>query len=727
MLYNVETINFYLWKLIIVVNLLWVGINGWGSSVQKLVLVIAVWLAAFDVSKEFFENRISKALFLYLRCSVIIVTLVAVNLSTASALMIGASKVSSHIGEPLSVSVPISNFTSVENVNVRVSVDSTSIISYKNLTATLVENNGNRDAAVEVRTLQPINEPYFVFSLKLIDGQYNAEKDFTVLLDLRQRNSDTIKPLSLPVTPKRKTIDTLKASNVSQEMGPYDWAKPGDEPIRFGAVLDGQSLWRVARRINNAFDVSVEQVMIALYDANPDAFYTTSINSLKAGSYLSIPDETTIKHFSQNQAKARLDALSENAINTASSTTVKDLNNDKNNNIKPLPKNKPAIDLQNKPTDLIASKDVRKEGSESTNSDNNDQFVNEANITSSRLIDDESVVMEEPFKVDSGNNASISVLAGTVDSLVKELIKKDQRIDFLEQKIEDYERLVLLDKKSSDRPLDEYQDLLNASLVNDYQTNSVAEVQKSVAEVQKNVVEDPESASDNIADQSSNHNSENQSRYRLLLIIVMLLTMLVSLRKYIFVLWDKLSSWKDNASPIVFDRKPTQDFDVAYHGEQVSSEGDSVSTDTSTVYANESSDEVPEEHNSDSDKTTKEDEIEFTRSDNEIESDAILYDQDDSLMDVEYLDADNEVDLEIEDRFSFHLANKNFEFIEMLLDILKDEGIPQETYDYLNLKFLRESEQEEQFTSFLEDVNDRMPSYSEVTKNKIINMLESWH
>lgn len=90
-------------------------------------------------------------------------------------------------------------------------------------------------------------------------------------------------------------------------LGPYGWAKAGEVPDYFGAVLQGQSLWRVARRLNGALGVSVEQVAIGLYEANPEAFSGGSIHALQAGSYLRIPSLAEVKTYSHAAAKAQLE------------------------------------------------------------------------------------------------------------------------------------------------------------------------------------------------------------------------------------------------------------------------------------------------------------------------------------------------------------------------------------------------------------------------------------
>jgi len=75
-------------------------------------------------------------------------------------------------------------------------------------------------------------------------------------------------------------------------------------------VLDGQSLWRVARRISPAMNASNNQMMWALFKANPEAFSDGTIESLRAGSFLSIPSARNVVSVPDFEAKIFLDSLS---------------------------------------------------------------------------------------------------------------------------------------------------------------------------------------------------------------------------------------------------------------------------------------------------------------------------------------------------------------------------------------------------------------------------------
>ncbi len=63
----------------------------------------------------------------------------------------------------------------------------------------------------------------------------------------------------------------------------------------YGPTLGNDTLWSVAERARGGqSDVSVEQMMIAIYEANPQAFYKGNVYALMAGKMLKIPEREVV-------------------------------------------------------------------------------------------------------------------------------------------------------------------------------------------------------------------------------------------------------------------------------------------------------------------------------------------------------------------------------------------------------------------------------------------------
>ena len=241
-----------------------------------------------------------------------------------------------------------------------------------------------------------------------------------------------------------KVSPALSASEGSI-LGPYSWAAAGNIPEKFGPVVDGQSLWRVARRINKAMGVSVDQMMWALHQANPDAFATGSINSLRAGEMLSIPPLSVVNQVSDQQAKQMLANSSSNSIQPTLS-------------LKPTPAKTDEAQSESKPLTEVAfqvsgleSIDENQNTGAATHNSHNDASHN-------------------------GSQAIISSLAETVGNLTQELIRKDKQIQFLEERIVALEGIDGLAASSSFKAALASEQVLE-------QTNNVDEAKSPAVEV----------------------------------------------------------------------------------------------------------------------------------------------------------------------------------------------------------------------------------------------------
>ena len=79
-------------------------------------------------------------------------------------------------------------------------------------------------------------------------------------------------------------------------------AAPVAQPGEYGPVSSGQTLWSIAESVRPDPSVTVNQVMLALQRANPDAFDKDNINRLKRGSVLRIPRQEEMASLSPAEA-----------------------------------------------------------------------------------------------------------------------------------------------------------------------------------------------------------------------------------------------------------------------------------------------------------------------------------------------------------------------------------------------------------------------------------------
>ncbi|MGH6635744.1 MAG: FimV/HubP family polar landmark protein [Gammaproteobacteria bacterium] len=91
---------------------------------------------------------------------------------------------------------------------------------------------------------------------------------------------------------------------------------------RIGPIEEGAELWPIAADLSETFDASAEQVMVGLFEANPESFCYQNLNCLKVGAYLDLPStvatttpsearRTLQRHFTAWRQRSRSDAVAD--------------------------------------------------------------------------------------------------------------------------------------------------------------------------------------------------------------------------------------------------------------------------------------------------------------------------------------------------------------------------------------------------------------------------------
>ncbi len=113
--------------------------------------------------------------------------------------------------------------------------------------------------------------------------------------DATQQGAESATGSEASVAPRREIPRfTRRASEVSI-------ARSGE--ISYGAVKRTDTLWKIASQMKPDDSVTVQQVMIALLNENPEAFDNQNINDLKAGYFLRISDPAVISAISSREAE----------------------------------------------------------------------------------------------------------------------------------------------------------------------------------------------------------------------------------------------------------------------------------------------------------------------------------------------------------------------------------------------------------------------------------------
>ncbi len=178
-----------------------------------------------------------------------------------------------------------------------------------------VEQRGN-SYIIRVTSTQAMNEPWVDFLLEMNASNGKLVREYTFLLDPAElatgQSAQIANPTSstkaqtpsqaLPIESKEKPI-SANAENNAIKRTPIRNVAPVDAPSSDGRqyrVKQGDTLMRIASA--NLNGVSLDQMLVSIYRANPQAFVGDNMNRLKAGQILTIPDAESARANSPSDA-----------------------------------------------------------------------------------------------------------------------------------------------------------------------------------------------------------------------------------------------------------------------------------------------------------------------------------------------------------------------------------------------------------------------------------------
>ena len=262
--------------------------------------------------------------------------------SSVHALGLGEIRVKSGLSQRFSAVVPFSSLNASEAENVRARL--ARIGQYAEAGIERADYVGSMKVEVvtedgqpriEIRSDEIAREPLLNVMIEVrTAGGPRVLRNYTVFLDppvlsepvVASRPTPTaaetyFDPAAAPVSPPPPAVTApappeplplAEAAPVSIETE-ASLPPGGGEPValrpgQHGPVEAGEALWEIAS-FNAPAGVSQQQAMLAIFEANPQAFADQNINYLKTGVVLDIPDAQTMKRVSQSGAIARLAEL----------------------------------------------------------------------------------------------------------------------------------------------------------------------------------------------------------------------------------------------------------------------------------------------------------------------------------------------------------------------------------------------------------------------------------
>ena len=243
------------------------------------------------------------------------------------AMGLGQIQVRSQLGQPLVAEIPLSVDSPAEAASLHVSMAPAKDfrragISLNQMAMPLqftVTTNARGQHVIRVTTVDPVRAPYLDFLLQVNWTNGRLLREYTVLLDppnyapagpaIAAAPANAARAAS-PAAAVPAAAAAVPATAVPAPATPAAATMPAVAPRvagdTYGPVKSGQTLTQVARAVRPNGKVSMNQVMVALLAANPDAFVRGNINGLKRGAILRIPSTQQISARSATAAAAEV-------------------------------------------------------------------------------------------------------------------------------------------------------------------------------------------------------------------------------------------------------------------------------------------------------------------------------------------------------------------------------------------------------------------------------------
>ncbi len=176
-----------------------------------------------------------------------------------------------------------------------------------------VEKRPGGQSIVKVSSVKPINEPFLDFLVELNWPAGRLVREYTFLLDPPEMRAAQ----SSRSVADARIVETVRGGGSAGESRPAPLrtaprnapeSKVASEPGRrmespgVHVVKSGETLRQIAAE--NKYDgVSLEQMLIGLFQSNPDAFVAENVNRLKAGAILNVPEQSAVESVSPAEAR----------------------------------------------------------------------------------------------------------------------------------------------------------------------------------------------------------------------------------------------------------------------------------------------------------------------------------------------------------------------------------------------------------------------------------------
>ena len=236
--------------------------------------------------------------------------------SNALALALGPITVQSALGEPLRAEIELVQVTSSEAETLRVTTATPETFRAQGMeyspvvTRVQIEmrKRPNGSTVLRLSSDRPVNEPFVDL---VVDANWNTgrlTRSYTMLFDPPTMRKAPVEVAAKPeIAPARPVESTPQRSAPVRSAPAASAAAPAGEQAV--TVKPGDTAGRIANA-NRPADVSLDQMLVAMLRANPEAFIQGNVNRIRSGAVLQMPSQAQANAISKDEARQVLAAQS---------------------------------------------------------------------------------------------------------------------------------------------------------------------------------------------------------------------------------------------------------------------------------------------------------------------------------------------------------------------------------------------------------------------------------
>ncbi len=257
----------------------------------------------------------------------------------AMALGLGEIRLSSALNQPMRAEIALLSATPEELTNLTIQLASADTFDRYDLDRPVfltgldfdIVQSGRADGNfVRVTSSEPISEPFVTFLVEASWSRGRLLREYTILLDpptfapppaaaaaqavaapsqATQSDAGQIQrpapgPQAAPTRPAvQAPVQSQSTSPAAPQNTGQDFGQPNFDTTPGGdlQIQRGDTLWGIASRVRPDSRLTMNQVMLAIYEANPQAF-EGNINVMRAGASLRIPSADDVFRISRGDA-----------------------------------------------------------------------------------------------------------------------------------------------------------------------------------------------------------------------------------------------------------------------------------------------------------------------------------------------------------------------------------------------------------------------------------------